>query len=138
MTRPRIARPRVARSSVASIGSPRSASGWCGGPTSHASSTTGYDAGRVGNDRRGANMTAKRPRIALLAAPETSASVLYGLYDVLLSVGAVYPDMTTGEAGDALLDVSIVGATKEPFRCFGNILVEPHHGIDDIGPVDVA
>jgi len=34
-------------------------------------------------------MTAKRPRIALLAAPETSASVLYGLYDVLLSVGAV-------------------------------------------------
>jgi len=83
-------------------------------------------------------MTSRTPRVALLAAPETSASVLYGLYDVLLSVGAVYPDMTTGESADALLDVSIVAATGEPFRCFGNILVEPHHGIDDIGHVDVA
>ena len=57
-----------------------------------------------------------RPRIALLAAPETSASVLYGLFDVLLSVGAVYPDMTTGVPGDAMLDVSIVAATAEPFQ----------------------
>src|SRR4030095_13888433 len=38
-----------------------------------------------------------RPSIALLAAPETSPSVLYGLYDVLLSVGAVYADMTAGQ-----------------------------------------
>ena len=37
-----------------------------------------------------------RPLIALLAAPETSSSVLYGLYDVLVSAGAVYLDMTTG------------------------------------------
>lgn len=80
----------------------------------------------------------RRPRIALLAAPETSPSVLYGLYDVLLSVGAVFPDMTTGEPGDALLDVSIVAATGEPFRCFGNILVEPHAALADVGEVDVA
>ena len=83
-------------------------------------------------------MTPNRRRIALLAAPETSASVLYGLYDVLLSVGAVYPDMTTGEPGDALLDVSIVGATKEPFRCFGNILVEPHLSIDEVDAADAV
>ena len=35
-----------------------------------------------------------RPRIALLVAPETSASVLYGLYDVLTTVGPMWPDMT--------------------------------------------
>ena len=77
--------------------------------------------------RRGKSDTdpVARTRIALLAAPETSASVLYGLYDVLLSVGAVYPDMTVGTPGDALLDVFIVAATAEPFRCFGNVLVEP-------------
>jgi len=79
-----------------------------------------------------------RPRIALLAAPETSPSVLYGLYDVLLSVGAVFPDMTTGRTGDALLDVSIVAATGEPFRCFGNVLVEPHAAVADVSAVDVA
>jgi transcriptional regulator GlxA family with amidase domain len=63
--------------------------------------------------------------------------VLYGLYDVLVSVGAMYPDMLTGKSGDALLDVSIVAASEEPFRCFGNVLVEPATAIDDIEAVDV-
>jgi transcriptional regulator GlxA family with amidase domain len=80
----------------------------------------------------------RRPRVALLAAPETSPSILYGLYDVLLSVGALFPDMTTGQPGDALLDVQIVAATGEPFRCFGNILVEPHAAVADVAEVDVA
>jgi transcriptional regulator GlxA family with amidase domain len=89
--------------------------------------------------RTGANVTDHgKPLVALLAAPETSPSILYGLYDVLLSVGAVYPDMTTGIPGDALLDVRIVAAGAEPFRCFGNVLVEPHAAIADVDQVDVA
>ncbi len=78
-----------------------------------------------------------RPRVALFAAPESSPAILFGLYDVLSSVGAVYPDMTTGEPGDAVLDLSIVAATGEPFRCFGNILVEPNAVIDDADSYDV-
>jgi len=80
----------------------------------------------------------RKPVIALLAAPETSPSVLYGLYDVLLSVGAVFPDMTTGEPGDALFDVRIVAADREPFRCFGGVLVEPRAAIGDLATADVA
>jgi len=76
--------------------------------------------------------------VALFAAPETSPAILFGLYDVLGSVGAVYPDMTTGEPGDALLDLSIVAAQAEPFRCFGNILVEPNAAIDDHDAYDVV
>jgi transcriptional regulator GlxA family with amidase domain len=79
-----------------------------------------------------------RPRIVLVAAAETSPSILYGLYDVLLSVGAVYPDMTTGKPGEALLDVVIGAASAEPFRCFGNILVEPHAALGEIDRADVA
>jgi transcriptional regulator GlxA family with amidase domain len=79
-----------------------------------------------------------KPRIALLAAPETSPSILFGLFDVLSSVGAVYPDMTTGEAGDALLEVVIVAATPEPFRAFGGVLVEPGASTGDVGAVDVV
>ncbi|MFL5750129.1 MAG: hypothetical protein ACJ767_05890, partial [Chloroflexota bacterium] len=60
-----------------------------------------------------------KPRVALFAAPESSPSILFGLYDVLSTVGAVYPDMTTGEAGDELLDLRIVAADAEPFRCMG-------------------
>lgn len=81
---------------------------------------------------------AGKPRVALFAAPETSPAILFGLFDVLGSVGAVFPDMTTGEPGDALLDVRIVAADPEPFRCFGGILVEPHESIGERRPFDVV
>jgi transcriptional regulator GlxA family with amidase domain len=80
----------------------------------------------------------KKPLIVLLAAPETSASVLYGLYDVLLSVGAVYLDMVAGAPGKELLDVRIVSADGRPFRCIGNIPVEPHGAIDDLVEPDAV
>jgi len=78
------------------------------------------------------------PRIALLAAPESSASILYGLFDVLLSVGPMWPDMIAAEGGDRLLDVKIVAADREPFRCFGEILVEPHAAIGETDAVDAV
>jgi transcriptional regulator GlxA family with amidase domain len=83
-------------------------------------------------------VTVDRAKVVILAAPESSSSVLYGLYDVLLSVGAMYPDMLTGRSGDALLDVSIVAATSEPFRCFGNVLVEPAAAVADVESPDVV
>ena len=80
----------------------------------------------------------KLPRVCLLASMETSPSVLYGLFDVLSTVGAIYPEMTTGEPGEALLDVKVVAATGEPFRCYGNVLVEPDFSIDELDETDVA
>jgi transcriptional regulator GlxA family with amidase domain len=82
--------------------------------------------------------TARRPRIALLVAPETSASVLYGLYDVLTTVGPMWPDMTAAGPGDELLEVLIVARSAEPLRCFGGIVVEPHAAIGDVGRVDAV
>jgi len=78
-----------------------------------------------------------KPRIALLAAPETSPLVLYGLFDVLSSVGAVYLDMVAGTPGTALLDVCITAASGKPFRCASNVLVEPT-GMDELDEVDVV
>ena len=79
-----------------------------------------------------------KPLIALLAAAETSPSVLYGLYDVLYSVGAVYPDMTMGEPGPDALDVRIVAAEAAPFHCLGSVAVEPHAAIGTIERADVV
>ena len=79
-----------------------------------------------------------KPLVVLLAAAETSPSVLYGLYDVLYSVGAVFPDMTCGEPGPEAMDVRIVAAGAEPFRCIGAVLVEPHGAIDAIDQADVV
>jgi transcriptional regulator GlxA family with amidase domain len=80
----------------------------------------------------------KPPRICLLAAAETSPSILYGLFDVLSTVGAIYAEMTVGETGNMLLDVKVVGTTGEPFRCFGDVMVEPHASIDELDETDVA
>lgn len=81
---------------------------------------------------------AERPVLALLAAPETSASVLYGLYDVLLSVGAVYLDMVVGKPGRELLDIRIVSADGQPFHCVGNVPVEPHAAIGQMSGPDAV
>jgi len=79
-----------------------------------------------------------RPLIALLASAETSPSVLYGLYDVLSSVGSGFMEMITGVPGEDILDTKIVAASREPFRCFGNVNVEPHASIDDIDNPDAV
>ena len=73
----------------------------------------------------------RRPLILLLAAPETSASILYGLFDVLTTVGAIFPELVKGAPESALLDVRIVSADGRPFSCVGDIPVRPHCAITD-------
>jgi len=80
--------------------------------------------------------TNTRPLICLLASEDTSPSVLFSLYDVLSTVGAAYEDMVNGVAGEELLDLKIIASKAEPFRCMGNILIEPHAGVDDIDSTD--
>jgi transcriptional regulator GlxA family with amidase domain len=77
-------------------------------------------------------------RLYLLAAPETSPSVLYGLLDVLVSVGVIYREVTEGAPGMPVFDVRIAAARPEPFRCYGRVLVEPDAAIDDIDAADVV
>jgi transcriptional regulator GlxA family with amidase domain len=76
--------------------------------------------------------------VVLLASAETSPSILYGLYDVLYSVGAVFPDMTCGEPGPESLAVRIVAAEAAPFHCLGAVTVEPHFAIEAVEQADVV
>ncbi|HRD75685.1 MAG TPA: helix-turn-helix domain-containing protein [Hyphomicrobiaceae bacterium] len=73
----------------------------------------------------------RRPTILLLAAPETSASILYGLFDVLTTVGSIFPELVKGAPERALLDVRIVSADGRSFSCVGDIPVRPHCSITD-------
>jgi len=49
-----------------------------------------------------------KPLICLLASPDTTASVLYGLYDVLGNVGPDYKELLGGIVPDNMLEVKIV------------------------------
>ncbi len=50
-------------------------------------------------------MTANPVRASVLAFPETAGWMLYGMYDVLNSVGAVWPELTTGRPGEPGMEV---------------------------------
>jgi transcriptional regulator GlxA family with amidase domain len=77
-------------------------------------------------------------RICLLTTPETSPSLLYGLFDVLTRAGSIVPEMLLGKPGHQLFEVSIVAANAAPFRCYGNVLIEPTAGIADVERTDAA
>jgi transcriptional regulator GlxA family with amidase domain len=64
--------------------------------------------------------------------------VLYGLYEVLSTAGAVYSELTSGNPGKKALDVRIVSASTNSFRCFGGVLVEPHDSIEHVDDTDAA
>ena len=81
----------------------------------------------------------KRVRtIALTALPECGASVLYGLYDVLSSVGRAWP-VATGQPPDAEpFTVRILGAGTRPFAIHGGVPVAPHGRFADDADSDVV
>lgn len=78
------------------------------------------------------------PLVVLVGAENSSPAVLYGLYDVLYSVGAVFLDMTVGAPGPESLRVKIASVNGQPFRAFGNILIEPHAALRDIARADAV
>jgi transcriptional regulator GlxA family with amidase domain len=78
------------------------------------------------------------PTICLLASRDTAPSVLFGLYDVLATAGVVFDELVSGEAGTPVLDVRIVAASGEPFRCVLDVLVEPSCAINDVAQTDAV
>jgi len=82
----------------------------------------------------------KRQRIVvnILAKPDTSSSTLFGLYDVLTSVGVGWETKVAGVPGAPQFDVRIVAATRKRLRCAGGIPVEPQASLAEAGDSDVA
>jgi transcriptional regulator GlxA family with amidase domain len=76
--------------------------------------------------------------VSILALPESSASVLYGLYDVLSSAGRIWSEITGEPESAPALEVRIVAPDKEPFRCWGGAPVAPQASLADTPSGDIA
>lgn len=83
-------------------------------------------------------MTATKATFQILATPYASASTLYGLYDLLSSVGAFWDFCVSDTPPSAVFTVQIVAQTTEPFRCSSGVLVEPEFSFDEAPPADVV
>ena len=69
--------------------------------------------------------------------PESTASTLYGMYEVLESAGRDWQLLTEGRAGTGVLSPLIVSAEGHPFRAPNGLAIEPHVAIADAPPADV-
>jgi transcriptional regulator GlxA family with amidase domain len=87
-------------------------------------------------------MTAQKPhspapRIAILALPETSSSVIYGMYDLFMSAGRDWGFILHGEPGPQLLDVKVVASQGDPFKAGNGVIIHPDLTVEACGPIDV-
>ena len=76
--------------------------------------------------------------VALLAVPESTASTLYGMYEILESAGRDWSMMTRGEPGESVFEPQVVSATGQSFRARNGLRVEPHAKLDDLPRPDVV
>ena len=83
-------------------------------------------------------MSAQIPTMQLLATRHASASTLFGLYDLLTSVGSFWELCVSDTPPRPTFNVQIVGPTREPFRCASGILVEPDFALADAPQADVV
>ncbi|MBA1145883.1 helix-turn-helix domain-containing protein [Ectothiorhodospiraceae bacterium WFHF3C12] len=75
-------------------------------------------------------MSRERLRVDLLAVPEVSASVLYGLHDIFSSAGRDWPMLMEGRPAAPLFDVHVVAANPRPMQVTNNIQLFPDGGLD--------
>lgn len=66
------------------------------------------------------------PRIAILALPEATASVVYGMLDLFCSAGRDWKLITDGEPGAQVVDARIVAQCTDPFEVANGAVVRPH------------
>ena len=78
------------------------------------------------------------PLVAIVAVPESSGAVLYGLFEVLSAFGAAWAEVTGEPQHPAAFDVRIVAASRDPFTCVGGVPVVPHNALGEIENVDVV
>lgn len=79
-----------------------------------------------------------RPKIALLATPEVTASTLYGMYDLFAAAGRDWDFITKGAAGAARLVPVVVASRMQPFRAINGVWIAPESSLDDCRQVDVV
>jgi transcriptional regulator GlxA family with amidase domain len=66
------------------------------------------------------------PRVAILAFPEATASVVYGMLDLFCSAGRDWKLVTDGEPGRGSVHAEIVAKTAAPFEVANGAIVRPH------------
>nr|WP_298112385.1 helix-turn-helix domain-containing protein [uncultured Pseudomonas sp.] len=77
-------------------------------------------------------------RVAILALPETSASVIYGMYDMFMSAGRDWGLIVDGSPGAALIHPQVASLHKGALICGNGVRIVPQASLDECLGVDVV
>lgn len=69
--------------------------------------------------------------VAILAFPETTASVTYGLYDLFMAAGRDWGFVVEGEPGPSLMHPRVVAAHRGPFIAANHVPITPQATLGD-------
>ncbi len=82
---------------------------------------------------------AKAPvSVAILVFPETTASVVYGLYDLFRSAGRDWGVVTEGRPGPALIQPLLVARQPGPVEVSNDVRITPHATLADSRRADIV
>ena len=84
------------------------------------------------------DFTADPLRIDVLAAESCRGAILYGLYDLLTSVGSAWSYLTEGTPTPPMTRVRIVARTKDPFRCISGVPVMPDATLEEADDAEIV
>jgi transcriptional regulator GlxA family with amidase domain len=76
--------------------------------------------------------------ISLIAVPEASAAVLYGLHEVFMCVGTAWESLTGEQTNTRTITPRIVGRTTQPMRTTFNAPLVPDHTLSEEHRSDVV
>lgn len=77
-------------------------------------------------------------RVSLVAIPETSPGVLYGLMEVFAAVGVTWPALTGEKADGRRIDVRIVAGSRATFLGEAGVPIAPQAAFAEVVETDVV
>lgn len=69
--------------------------------------------------------------VALLAVPESTASTIFGMYDLFLAAGCEWDRLTTGKPGTCPLSVKVVSAHRRELQVSNGVRLRPDAVLED-------
>jgi transcriptional regulator GlxA family with amidase domain len=77
-------------------------------------------------------------KIAILVLPETTASVVFGMYDLLISTGRDWGIVVEGRPGPELIRPLLASAQAAPFVCASGIRIDPQATLEACADADMV
>ena len=78
------------------------------------------------------------PSVAILAMPETTASVVYGMYDLFMSAGRDWGVIVAGQPAAGLIRPMVVAAQSAAFTAANGVTIAPHAAIHHCAAPDIV